>query len=133
MLNQLLGSNLQPIITRVASAIGLPEAQAKSFVDKALSMVEGLLKSDKADIASLLSAGGAGASSIVSKLDLSGLTGLVGGDTAKAKQGATTVVDGLLAQVTKDPTIAARLLEQFGGKNGSLGSLGQMAGKLFGR
>lgn len=132
MLNQLLGSNLNAIIAKVSAAIGLPEAQARAFVDKALPMVEKLLKSDKVDVASLLSGGAGGASGLASKLDLGALTGLVGGDTGKAKQGAGALVEGLVQQLSKDPAAAAKLAEQFGGgKGGLLGSLGQAASKLL--
>jgi hypothetical protein len=95
-------------------------------------MVEKLLKSDKMDVASLLSGGAGGASDLASKLDLSALAGLVGGDTGKAKQGAGAMIDGLLQHLSKDPAAAAKLAEQFGGgKGGLLGSIGLAAGKLL--
>jgi hypothetical protein len=132
MLSQLVGSNLDTIIAKVSAAIGLPEAQARAFLEKALPMVEKLLKSGKVDAASLLSGGAGGASGLASKLDLGALAGLVGGDAGKAKQGAGAVVEGLLQHLSKDPAAAAKLAEQYGGaKGGMLGAIGLAAGKLL--
>ncbi|HMN95599.1 MAG TPA: hypothetical protein PKC43_05175 [Phycisphaerales bacterium] len=117
MIKDLIGSNLGPIVQKVAATLGIAEPQAKAFTEKAISLVEGLAQQDPAQLGGLLQGDPA---KLLSKIDLSSLSGLVGGDTAKAGQGLESVLEGVMAQIGSD-----------GG--GMLGKLGAAASKLFGR
>lgn len=132
MLEQLLGSAKSNVLQDLTSKLGLENSQAQGFLQQALALIERAFKNGKFDPSALL---GGNLSSILGKLDLGSLSGLVGGDAGKAKTGMESVLDGLLNGIKNDPQQATALLTQLTGGNNSglLGQVSGLAGKLFGK
>ncbi len=131
MLDQLLSGAKDGIIKDLAAKLGLNPNQASGFLQKGLSLLESALKGGKIDLAALT---GGNASGILNKLDLSSLTTLVGGDTAKARTGMESILGPLMSSVKSNAGGAEQLLGQLtgaGGKGGVMGQISTMAGKLF--
>lgn len=136
MLMELLGSNLGPIVQKVAATLGIAEPQAQAFTQKAISLLEGFAKNHPAELGSMLQGD---PTQIFSKIDLSSLSGLVGGDPAKAGVGLQSVLEGISTQLGKGD-LMSQVMGQFGGQmggqpggagGGMLGALGGMASKFL--
>lgn len=130
MLDTLINQAKPMIMQKLSLATGLTGGAADGFINKAKGLFEGLLKSGKFDVASLISGG---PSALINKMNLADLSGMVGGSVDKAKAGATAVADGVLSQLKADPAAAQNLISQLASKGGGiLGGLGDMASGLLG-
>lgn len=132
MLSELLGSNIGPIVQKVASTLGIPEPQATAFTQKAIALLDSFATRQPSELGSMLQGD---PTQILSKIDLSSLSGLVGGDPAKAGVGLQSVVEGISSQLGKGDMLS-QLMGQLGGQTGGagggmLGSLGGIASKFL--
>lgn len=118
MLSELLGENKDQLVQTLASKIGLSTGEADGFLAQALAMLQNMLAGGKLDLASLLA--GASGESLASGLDLSALTGMLGGDADRARTGLGTIIESLTAKLQQadDPQTL------LGGLLGSLDSDG---------
>ncbi len=141
MLDQLLGGSKSSIVSALSSQLGISAEQANGFVAKVVPMFEGLLKSGNLDVSKLLAGD---FSSLTSKLDISSLSQLVGGDMAKAHTGVNTVATGVVDALKQSGGSGAvnQLLGQFSGSAGEKAGGGLASGladavgglgKLFGK
>jgi Bacterial protein of unknown function (DUF937) len=119
MLDQLLSGSKSSIVSALSSQLGISAEQANGFIAKVVPMVEGLFKSGNLDVSKILAGD---FSSLTSKLDISSLSQLVGGDAAKAKAGVNTVATGVVDA-----------LKQSGGSGGLDQLLGQLGGAAGGK
>ncbi len=130
MLDQLLGSVKGNVLNDLTSKLGLSGDQAGGFLQKALGLVQAALAGGKLDAASLLNGNLSG---VMSKLDVSSLAGLVGGDGGKAKTGMESVLGGLMSSIKSNPDAGAVLGQLTGGGGGVMGKVSGLAGSLFGK
>ncbi len=130
MLDQLLGSVKGNVLNDLTSKLGLSGDQAGGFLQKALGLVQAAIAGGKLDAASLLNGNLSG---VMSKLDVSSLAGLVGGDGGKAKTGMESVLGGLMSSIKSNPDAGAMLGQLTGGGGGVMGKFSGLAGSLFGK
>lgn len=124
MLDQLLQGDMKDTILKALVAkLGVDESQAGSFLEKAVSMISGLMQGGELDPTALL---GGDISALTSKLDMGSLAGALGGDAGKADTGLRTLMD----QVSGDA--AGGLLGKLGDLGGGGDALKGIAGKFLG-
>lgn len=128
MLGELLSGERDGIIGAITSKVGASEDQAGGFLDKAISMIEGLIGSGDLDIQSLLKGD---LSALTSKLDLGSLGSMLGGGEDKAKQGIEALAGPLTSKLGEGGDAKDLLEKLTGGKGGLGGALGGL-GKMFG-
>lgn len=125
MLKDMLSGQRDTIVRSIVSKLGVDAGQASGFVDKAVAMIEKLVKSGDLDVKKL-AAGDMGA--LTSKLDLGSLGSLLGGGETEARQGLASIMGPLQEKLSGGG--AGDLLGKIPGAKGALGGLG---GKMFGR
>ncbi len=129
MLSELLSGERDGIISAISSKVGASEGQAGGFLDKAISMIEGLIGSGDLDISSLLKGD---LSALTSKLDLGSLGSMLGGGEDKAKQGLEALAGPLTSKLGESSDAVGMLEKLAGGKGGIGGAIGGI-GKMFGK
>jgi len=129
MLSELLSGERDGIISAITSKVGASEGQAGGFLDKAISMIEGLIGSGDLDIQSLLKGD---LSALTSKLDLGSLGSMLGGGEDKAKQGIEALAGPLMGKLGESEDAAGMLGKLVGGEGGISGAIGSL-GKMFGK
>jgi len=90
MLGDLINDQKGALAETLTSKLGLPEGRALDFIQEAIGKLQAMFAGGEIDLSKLLE-GSTG--SLVSGLDLGSLTGLVGGDKAKAQDGVETILD----------------------------------------
>lgn len=128
MLDQLLQGDMKDTILKALVAkLGVDESQAGSFLEKAVSMISGLISGDQLDPKALL---GGDISALTSKLDMGSLAGVLGGDAGKADTGLRTIMD----QVSGDAAggLLGKLGDAMGGGGDAGDALKGIAGKFLG-
>ena len=127
MLSELLSGERDGIISAITSNLGASQDQAGGFLDKALSMIEGLIGSSDLDIQALLKGD---LSALTSKLDLGSLGSMLGGGEDKAKQGLEAIAGPLSSKLGEGGDAMDMLSKLAGGEGGLGGALGGLGKKL---
>ena len=136
MLESLMKEHADEFLGALTGAGGLESQEARGLLPPALDAIGQAVGSGGLDLGSLLGGGGDGISALLGRLDVAGIASAAGIGESRAQAGLESLIPVVLSLLGDKSGGAENLLGMLSGggdAGNALGTLGGMAGKLFGK
>ena len=134
MLESILKQHGGELLSAIVGSSELDTGQAERLLPPALDGIGQAVGEGGLDLGDLLGGGQGAVSALLGKLDVSAIAGAAGLDEGQAQNGLASLIPVVISVLGDKMGGAEGLLSMLGGDNAeTLGALGGIAGKLFGK